>query len=51
MNEMVETMALLGQEEREKMLQLYGETMPKGTSLARRELWGFSTSDGRWMKE
>ena len=39
MNEMVETMAMLGKEERKKMLQWYGETMPKGISLARRELW------------
>ena len=37
MNEMVERMALWGQEEREKMLQWYGETMPKGISSARRE--------------
>ena len=37
MNEMVETMALLGPVEREKMLPRYGETMPKEISLARRE--------------
>ena len=43
MNEMVETMALLGPEEREKMLQWYGETMPKKR--------GFCMSGGWWNGE
>ena len=45
MNEMVETMTLLSKEEREKMLQWHGETMPKEGK------WTFCTSDGWWSGE
>ena len=38
MNEIIETMALLGQIGREKVLKLYGESMPPEIGAARREL-------------
>ena len=45
---------MLGKEEWEKMLkwyegEWYEEMMPKGISKAKREIWGFSKSDG-WLK-
>ena len=48
MQELVETMAVLGRGERERMMEWYAGMMPRGISAARREMGVLQV---RWMVE